>query len=86
MASLAVAQAAPQPKPSQRWKVWKQNNPEATPAAPPQPRIYIVRKGDTLTHIARAHGVSLRRLAAENGLNADRSIIRPGQKLRIPQR
>ncbi|GIV40369.1 MAG: hypothetical protein KatS3mg033_2169 [Thermonema sp.] len=43
---------------------------------------YIVRSGDTLSHIARRYGVSVSYLMKINGLGP-RSIIRPGQRLRI---
>ncbi len=46
---------------------------------------YVVRQGDTLWDIARAAGVSVRTLAAANGLST-RSTIRPGQRLTIPGR
>ncbi len=41
---------------------------------------YVVRPGDTLSGIARAHGLTVARLRALNGLSR-RSIIRPGQRL-----
>lgn len=44
-----------------------------------------VRPGDTLSRIASRHGVSTKALAAANGLSM-RSVIRVGQKLRIPGR
>lgn len=43
---------------------------------------YTVRKGDTLSAIARAHGISLSNLQRWNGL-VGRSLIHPGQKLVI---
>ncbi|RME34475.1 MAG: LysM peptidoglycan-binding domain-containing protein [Gammaproteobacteria bacterium] len=42
--------------------------------------IVTVRPGDTLWDLARAHGVSLRRLSAWNGI-APRDTLHPGQKL-----
>jgi hypothetical protein len=55
---------------------WEAANPE------PQTVYYTVRKGDTLSAIARNHSVQLRDLIAWNGLST-RSIIRPGQELVI---
>ncbi|MCB2213512.1 LysM peptidoglycan-binding domain-containing protein [bacterium] len=43
-------------------------------------RVYIVRRGDTLSQIAERQGVGLSRLLAWNGLSKY-STIRPGQKL-----
>ncbi|MGD8396686.1 MAG: LysM peptidoglycan-binding domain-containing protein, partial [Candidatus Eiseniibacteriota bacterium] len=45
-----------------------------------QQRIYTVRRGDTLTHIAHAFGVSVAQLKAWNGVG---SRIYPGQKLKV---
>ena len=45
---------------------------------------YTVLKGDTLSGIARKHGVRLSELLKFNGLSMS-SIIRTGQSLSIPQ-
>ena len=45
--------------------------------------VYTVKSGDTLGAIAYAHGVSLNALLNANNLNM-KSVIRPGQKIRIP--
>lgn len=45
-------------------------------------REYIVRRGDTLSRIARQNGVSVSAITGANRLSSDR--IRPGQVLRIP--
>jgi lipoprotein NlpD len=59
----------------------------AVPASRPAPagavRIYIVERGDSLSEIAAALGVSMKALAAENGL-APPYTIHPGQRLRLP--
>jgi len=63
----------------------------ATPSAAPPgargkdaaPRLYAVRKGDTLGAIARRHGVTTTALARANGLDPKRPL-RIGQKLTIP--
>jgi LysM repeat protein len=44
---------------------------------------YVVRNGDTLSHIAARKGVSLAALLKTNKLSA-RSVIHAGQKVRIP--
>lgn len=57
------------------------------PTAPAPPAsasaTQLVRAGDTVTAIARRHGVTTAALLAANGLTAD-SIIYPGQRLAIP--
>ena len=45
---------------------------------------YTVRRGDTLGVIAERHGISLRRLLQANGLSS-RSVIHPGDQVRIPR-
>lgn len=44
-------------------------------------RTYTVRKGDTLSSIARKHGISVSTLKKRNGLKGDK--IRVGQKLKV---
>lgn len=43
---------------------------------------YVVRRGDTLSAIARRHKLTVAQLKAANGLQSD--LIRVGQRLRIP--
>jgi membrane-bound lytic murein transglycosylase D len=45
--------------------------------------FYVVRRGDTLSAIAVAHGVSLSRLREWHALSAGESLIHVGQRLRI---
>ncbi len=45
-------------------------------------RTYVVKRGDTLTGIARAHAVSPEDLRRWNGLSS-KAAIRPGQELRV---
>lgn len=57
-----------------------------TPAPPtpaPAPRIYTVQPGDTLSAIAKAHGVTVQALVVANDIT-DPSLIRVGQELIIP--
>ena len=42
---------------------------------------YVVRRGDSLSTIARRFGITVRQLQAWNGLSSD--LIRPGQKLHV---
>jgi membrane-bound lytic murein transglycosylase D len=53
------------------------------PPARPTARTYTVRRGDTLSAIARRHGVSVQQMIAANGLTSANQI-RTGQKLRVP--
>lgn len=46
-------------------------------------RIYTVQKGENLTAIAEKHGLTVKALAAHNGLK-DANDIKAGQRLRIP--
>jgi LysM repeat protein len=59
----------------------------AAPAAPAPVRsvaaTHRVRQGETLSHIARRHGVSVAALRSANG-NVDPRRLRPGQTLRVP--
>jgi len=45
---------------------------------------YVVRRGETLSHIAERTGVPVKRLMAANGLRSARAL-RAGQKLMIPE-
>jgi membrane-bound lytic murein transglycosylase D len=44
---------------------------------------YVVRRGDTLSEIATAHGMTLARLRDVNGMPHGSSLIRVGQELRV---
>lgn len=61
--------------------------PEPTKPAAPKPTFvnYRVARGDTLGAIARRHRTSVRALQSANGLGR-RTMIRVGQRLRIPAR
>ncbi len=50
---------------------------------PAQAESYVVKRNDTLSRIARDHGLSTSTLARANGIALD-EIIRPGQRLTIP--
>jgi nucleoid-associated protein YgaU len=47
-------------------------------------RVYIVKRGDTLSHIARRFGTSVRALQAANPHVKNANVIRVGQRLIIP--
>lgn len=44
--------------------------------------LYMVKSGDSLTRIAKAHGTTVKALKAANGLENDRIVV--GAKLKIP--
>jgi 2',3'-cyclic-nucleotide 2'-phosphodiesterase/3'-nucleotidase len=44
--------------------------------------LYVVKSGDSLTRIAKAHGTTVKALKAANGLENDRIVV--GAKLKIP--
>lgn len=62
--------------------------PKSIPKSTPSTRsrtngkTYLVKRGDTLTRIARQNGVSIRALKRANSLTSDRILV--GQRLRIP--
>ena len=45
--------------------------------------IYVVKSGDTLTRIARAHGTTVKALKAANSLENDHIVV--GARLKIPE-
>jgi LysM repeat protein len=52
-----------------------------SPAAAKRTSVYKVKRGDSLTEIARLHQMSLRELRQLNGISG--SVIHPGQHLRV---
>lgn len=56
---------------------------EIADATPTTPYYYLVKSGDTLSAIAKSHGVSLQSVLAANALKLS-SIIYPGQRILIP--
>ncbi len=59
--------------------------PERQPAAASasKPRVYTVKRGDTLWGVARKHGVTVPALASANGLSS-KSQLTAGARLEIP--
>lgn len=53
------------------------------PTDPPQVRIHVVRRGETLSSIAARYGTTAAAIARANGI-ANPNLIYVGQKLRIP--
>ncbi len=86
-ADSAVASAAPAVQLPSSTPAPAASEKAVEPAARQQPttskRVYIVKRGDTLTRIANLHHVSVKALRAANGLKSDRILA--GSKLKIPQ-
>ena len=61
------------------------SGPVLVAGTPPNTVAYVVRKGDTLGHIAMRYGSSARRIRQLNGLRYGTYIL-PGQKLKVPVR
>jgi membrane-bound lytic murein transglycosylase D len=55
----------------------------AAAARPAQPRVYVVKSGDTLWAVARKHGVTVPQLASANGLSTQAGLV-AGARLEIP--
>ena len=55
----------------------------ASAATTASPRTHTVKRGDTLTGLARRYGVSVEALREANGMS-ERQTLRPGAALRIP--
>jgi LysM repeat protein len=57
---------------------------EPTPTAVPTPVVYVIKKGDTLSKIATANGLTLAELMAANPAIKDPNKISEGQQIVIP--
>jgi membrane-bound lytic murein transglycosylase D len=53
------------------------------PAAPPRPKVHVVRSGDSLWSVSRKYGVSVPALASANGLSSSAGLV-AGARLEIP--
>jgi LysM repeat protein len=56
---------------------------ENTELSKPVKTIYVVKSGDNLTRIAKAHGITVKAIKAANQLSNDRIVV--GAKLKIPE-
>ncbi len=54
----------------------------AAPAPAPATNRYVVKKGDTLLHIARTHHTTVQAIKLANGLTTDRILA--GKELKLP--
>jgi membrane-bound lytic murein transglycosylase D len=78
-ATTTAGAAKTQPAP----KATKTTRTTKVAKAKPVVRNHTVKQGETLTAIARSSGVSVKQLAAANGISATHRV-RAGQRLRIP--
>lgn len=76
-----VVRAKPKPKP----KVVVKPKPKPKPKVKPKPSFvrHKVRRGDTLTGLARRYGTTISKIKAANGIRG--SVIMLGQSLKIPR-
>lgn len=80
-------------RPGQKLVIWKRKPYGATITAVALPKNdgsseapdsdYVVTRGDTLSHIARWHRTSVKKLASLNGIAPEEALY-PGQKIRLP--
>jgi LysM repeat protein len=56
---------------------------ENNEAGSPVKTVYVVKSGDNLTRIAKAHGTTVKAIKAANHLSNDRIVV--GSKLKIPE-
>jgi hypothetical protein len=56
---------------------------QIAPIAKPAETFYVVKSGDSLTRIAKLHGITIKAIKSANDLASDRIVV--GAKLKIPQ-
>lgn len=74
---VSIPQATPAVKPAATVPP-----PAVTASAKTAETIYVVKSGDTLSKIAKAHGVSVKALKSMNDLASDHIVV--GSKLKMP--
>lgn len=79
----ATTSTTPSAKPESRGKSASHDAASPKDAAPPPPKTYVVKPGDSLSVIAARHKVSVAALTRANGISKKKPI-RPGQRLVIP--
>ncbi|HUA68210.1 MAG TPA: LysM peptidoglycan-binding domain-containing protein [Candidatus Saccharimonadales bacterium] len=78
--AIPQAQAAVAPTVSQAHPV-SQRSPVSDTAH--SMTVYVVKSGDTLSRIAKAHRTTIEAIQAANGLNGDQILV--GAKLKVPE-
>lgn len=80
----AIAQTSPKPQARPQAQAKPKPKPAPKPKPKPSHTVYTVKKGDTLSAIASRHRSSVAAIQRANGISG--SLIRPGQRLKIPAR
>ena len=78
--SVPIPLQNPQPVVSQSTAAVSKMN---IPSASHPETVYVVKSGDTLTHIARTHRITVKTILAVNNLASDHIAI--GAKLKLPE-
>lgn len=76
--------ASPTPVANSTSSAASSSSPAPKPTSNPQVTRHTVRRGDTLSHIARRYGSSVAAIRRANGISG--SLIYPGQRLIVPRR
>jgi LysM repeat protein len=79
----AKTQSKPTGRVKEKVKAKVKTTPKSKVKTPQKPSQYVVKKGDSLSVIARKTGTSTAALKKKNGISG--STIRPGQKLVVPK-
>lgn len=82
VASNPPPRQSAQTQPTAQTRPFAQTQPRPQVRPQPQVRRYTVKRGDTLSAIARRHNTTVAGIRRANGISGD--LIRPGQVLRIP--
>lgn len=78
---------APVPPPAPEPRITSQNQQQSTtPPAESTPRVHVVRRGDTLTALARRYGTTVRELVKTNGMTSANEPLQISRLLVIPGR
>jgi len=78
--SVPIPLQNPQPVVSQSTAAVSKMN---IPSAGHPETVYVVKSGDTLTHIARTHRITVKTILAVNSLSSDHISV--GTKLKLPE-
>lgn len=78
---------APVPPPAPEPRITSQNQQQSTtPPAESAPQVHVVRRGDTLSALARRYGTTVRELVMTNGMTSANEPLQISRLLVIPGR